>query len=179
MMGQDPLQIIIRPAVPSDAEGFLQLTDEVADETDFLNFGPGEFGLTVEQEREFLEYVSQSTGELCLVAELNGQIIGNLTFRCGTMSRTAHTGEFGVMVAKRFWGMGIGKKLVQNMLDWAKNSTEGQIRKISLTVRADNERAIRLYENVGFEREGCLRREVFIDGRFYDAIQMSCLIDPE
>jgi RimJ/RimL family protein N-acetyltransferase len=35
-------------------------------------------------------------------------------------------------------------------------------------VRTDNERAIRLYEGKGFVYEGTMRKEFFVDGRYYD-----------
>ena len=50
--------------------------------------------------------------------------------------------------------------------------------RVELTVRADNLRAQRLYEKLGFVREGVLRDAVFVDGKFHDAIGMA-LIDRE
>jgi len=47
--------------------------------------------------------------------------------------------------------------------------------RISLTVFATNERAIRLYSSFGFEREGLLKRAVFIAGSWTDVIVMSLL----
>ena len=48
--------------------------------------------------------------------------------------------------------------------------------RVELSVRADNMRAVRLYEKVGFIREGVLRDTVFVDGEFHDTIAMA-LID--
>jgi RimJ/RimL family protein N-acetyltransferase len=39
--------------------------------------------------------------------------------------------------------------------------------RIELQVRADNGRAIRLYERMGVEREGTLRRAMRFDGAYY------------
>lgn len=47
--------------------------------------------------------------------------------------------------------------------------------RIGLTVFATNERAIALYTSFGFEREGLLRRAVFIAGKWTDVIVMSLL----
>ncbi len=47
------------------------------------------------------------------------------------------------------------------------------LQKISLRVFADNERAIHLYERVGFVREGCLRREFLKESAFRDVILMA------
>jgi RimJ/RimL family protein N-acetyltransferase len=42
-------------------------------------------------------------------------------------------------------------------------------------VVADNERAIRSYEKVGFRQEGKLREAVFVDGSYRDLLLMSIL----
>lgn len=49
------------------------------------------------------------------------------------------------------------------------------LHRIALTVRADNERAIRSYRRCGFEVEGVLRDAAFIEGRFVDLLAMAVL----
>ena len=46
-------------------------------------------------------------------------------------------------------------------------------RKLSLRVLGTNETAMRLYERLGFRREGTLRDEFRIDGRFVDDVLMA------
>lgn len=41
-----------------------------------------------------------------------------------------------------------------------------------LTVLAPNTRAIRAYEKCGFRRNGTLREESFVDGKYVDALVM-------
>ena len=48
-------------------------------------------------------------------------------------------------------------------------------RRVELEVFTDNERAIRLYERAGFEREGVLRAYAFRDGAYADVLLMSSL----
>ena len=50
------------------------------------------------------------------------------------------------------------------------------LKRVELTVHADNVRAIRLYERVGFRLEGTLRQSVFIDGN-YKNLHMMAIID--
>jgi putative acetyltransferase len=47
--------------------------------------------------------------------------------------------------------------------------------RLELEVYTDNEAAIRLYERVGFEREGTMRQYAFRDGRYVDAYVMARL----
>lgn len=86
-----------------------------------------------------------------------------------------HIGDFGVTVRKDHWGKGIGSSLIETMLKWAKASDV--IRKINLNVQTNNETAIALYKKFSFEIEGTIRRDSFIDGKFYDAYAMGILID--
>ncbi|WP_460415302.1 GNAT family N-acetyltransferase [Planifilum fimeticola] len=114
-------------------------------------------------------------GRLYLIAEVDGELAGMLQFQPGKRKRNAHAGEFGMSVRKKYWGMSIGRKLLQGLLQWARQT--GKIRKINLRVRADNERAIRLYRSVGFKVGGTISREFCIDGRFYDAHWMGIELD--
>ena len=45
-----------------------------------------------------------------------------------------------------------------------------------LSVRSDNLRAQRLYETIGFVREGLFRHAVLVNGEFHDTVAMA-LID--
>ena len=50
------------------------------------------------------------------------------------------------------------------------------LKRVELTVRSDNDRAIRLYERVGFVREGERRNAVLLDG-IYKNILMMAIVD--
>jgi RimJ/RimL family protein N-acetyltransferase len=49
------------------------------------------------------------------------------------------------------------------------------LNKVSLDVLEYNERAIRVYERLGFRPEGIHREDVYKEGRFVDVIRMSIL----
>lgn len=68
---------------------------------------------------------------------------------------------------------GFGTEAIRALL----NHGFGKLRlhRISLTVRADNARAIRAYEKSGFRLEGVLRDAAFIEGRFVDMVCMAVL----
>lgn len=167
--------VIIREAVADDADKMLNYLEEIAAESDFLTFGPGEFKLTLEQEKDTLDSYSIKDNALFLVAEINEKIVGNLDFQGGSRPRIAHTGEFGISVLKDYWGQHIGKVLLKTLINWA-NGTD-LIRKINLRVRSDNERAKHLYQSVGFIEEGVISRDLLVDGTFYDSILMGLTID--
>ncbi len=84
----------------------------------------------------------------------------------------AHTGSLGMGVLPGYRGLGIGRRLLQACINKA---TGKGITRIELEARADNERAIRLYESMGFKHEALKRRAMRFDGVYYDAVQMSWL----
>ena len=71
------------------------------------------------------------------------------------------------------YGGGYGTEAMRMMVDYG--FRELKLHRISLGVFAFNPRAIRVYEKVGFKREGVLRDILFYDGEYHDEIVMSIL----
>jgi RimJ/RimL family protein N-acetyltransferase len=72
-----------------------------------------------------------------------------------------------------FRGRGLGTQAVRQLLQFGFEDL--RLHRIALTVRADNERAIRSYRKCGFEVEGRLRDAAFIEGRHVDLLCMAVL----
>jgi putative acetyltransferase len=85
----------------------------------------------------------------------------------------AHCGRLGMGVLAECRGQGIGTRLLEACI--AKAGAKG-ITRIELEARADNERALRLYERAGFAREALKRNAMRFDGVYYDAVQMSLIL---
>jgi RimJ/RimL family protein N-acetyltransferase len=171
------LVLTVREAQPEDAEQILLVSDQIAGESENTTRVPGELDLNVEQESELLQASLVASDQLYLVAEISGEIAGNLSFRAGKRQRTRHAGEFGIGVLKKYWNLGIGGYLLANLIAWARAG--GQIRKINLQVRVDNLPAIHLYEKHGFTIEGRETRGLYVHGEFIDIYAMGLTIDPE
>ena len=84
-----------------------------------------------------------------------------------------HCGSLGMGVLAAYRGQGVGERLLRACL--VKAPTQG-ITRIELEARADNTRAIALYERVGFRHEAVKRNAMRFDGVYYDAAQMSILL---
>lgn len=168
-------KVIIRKANTSDAKALIEYLNIIGGESDFLTFGMGQFGRSVEQEEDFIENALGKENVLFIIAEVNGEVVGNLNFSGGLRQRTAHVGEFGVSILKEYWGNGIGEELIKYLISWSKSS--GIIRKINLRVRTDNTRGIKLYKKLGFLEEGVAKRDFLINDEFYDSLLMGLLID--
>jgi RimJ/RimL family protein N-acetyltransferase len=73
------------------------------------------------------------------------------------------------------WGRGYGTEATELMLAHAFRRLA--LHRVALTVFEFNARAIRAYEKCGFVVEGRSRQAIFRDGRFWDEIHMSILLD--
>ncbi|WP_407310140.1 GNAT family N-acetyltransferase [Desulfosporosinus sp. SB140] len=167
--------LTIREAKHEDASMFLDYISKVGAETDNLTFGEGEFGISEEEEANFIKSLAKSDNQLMVCAFLDGKLVGQLVFRGGLRQRVRHTGEFGITVLKEHWHKGVGSELINYLITWARKSII--IRKINLRVRSDNHNAINLYKKYGFISEGAITREFFINGKFFDSIHMGLEID--
>jgi RimJ/RimL family protein N-acetyltransferase len=167
--------LVVRSPDVADAAAMLKFVNSVAGETDFLTFGENEFNKTEAEEVDAIQKNKKSDNQIFIIAEINGELVGVLNVSADEKSRLKHIGVFGVSVRKTDWSKGIGTALIQTMLTWVKDSKI--IRKINLSVIANNESAIKLYEKFGFEKEGLIKRDLCVDGKFYDAYAMGIGVD--
>ena len=158
--------LVIRESATADAQAVLDYLEVVCAETDFLSFGPGEFELTVPEEEAFIRQYRESDNQLFILALLDDAIVGALNFTASLRPRVRHTGEFAMSVAKEHWGLGIGSLMLDTLVNWSRASEI--VKKINLRVRTDNRRAIRLYERKGFVKEGTIRKELLLNGKYHD-----------
>jgi RimJ/RimL family protein N-acetyltransferase len=159
-------ELLIREAAPEDAPAVLEYIHAISGESDFLSFGPGEFELGEAEEEEAIRKFRNTENHLYLLGLVGDSIVSTLSFSAGHRPRLRHSGGFGMSVRKPYWGLGIGSCMLDTLLAWARATQT--ITKIDLRVRVDNQRAIRLYESRGFVREGTLRKEIYLDGQYYD-----------
>ena len=176
-MQKDDPPLTLREAEPQDAERLLAYIELIAGESENITFGPGEFGLSVGEEREFLRQSAETPTSLYLIAEVEGEIAGTLSFSTGKRPRLRHAGEFGITVSRKYWNRGIGSRMLAYLIEWARQN--GTIRKINLRVRVDNLPAIHLYEKYSFVQEGRNTREFYLHGQFVDAYIMGLQLDPD
>jgi putative acetyltransferase len=108
-----------------------------------------------------------------LVALHQGAVIGSITLEQYSRIRRSHVGSFGMGVAPAWQGKGVGSKLLAAVLDIADNWMN--LRRVELSVYADNEAAIGLYRKFGFETEGLFRDYAVRDGTYVDTLSMARL----
>ena len=165
------MDLKIEKAKPTDAEDLLEYLKKVGSESDNLTFGGEGMPFSAEQEASFIEGVNSSERSTLVVARYNGKVIGIASLDVSERERLKHKGELGISVLKDYWGNGIGRLLMQEIIKFA---ISRKIEVIHLSVRSDNERAIKLYEKFGFEKCGVVPGEMKINGKLIDC-DIMCL----
>lgn len=161
---------ILRCPTKYDAIELPKLRLEIDSETENLDRESGEGLLTPKDFEKLIYEDSVAKRTLFLVAEVEGKIVGFTRCEGNKLSRFRHKAEFGICILKEYWGQGIGKVLLENVLLWA--DTVG-IKKISLTVVQTNIKAIQLYKRYGFIEEGILIKDrLHKDGNYYNTVIM-------
>ncbi|NUU77133.1 GNAT family N-acetyltransferase [Paenibacillus xylanilyticus] len=123
---------------------------------------------------KFIENAGQDDSRLMLLIALqdNDQIIGEVALMdMHAKNRSAHV-RIGIDRAEH-QGKGYGSEALLLMLDYGFGICN--LHRIELEVYAFNERAIRAYEKLGFQREGTRRDALYYNHRYHDAILMSML----
>jgi ribosomal protein S18 acetylase RimI-like enzyme len=107
------------------------------------------------------------------VALDGGAVVGWADIFPAWADAVKHCGSLAMGVLAAYRGQGIGEHLLRACLLKAK--AKG-ITRVELEARADNERAIKLYERAGFQHEAVKRNGMRFDGVYYDSVQMSILL---
>lgn len=162
---------VFRAAEPDDAPEMIAYLKDTAGETPFLLRYPDDVVLTEEDERRFLQSRLDDPSGILLNAWMDGALAAN----CALMSKGArrkicHRADVSIALRKAYWGLGLGKTLLTRVLTLAKELGYEQA---ELEVISGNDRALRLYERLGFVQTGRTPRAFrYDDGSYRDEIQM-------
>ena len=149
---KDGRECCLRNGTENDAQEVLDVFNLTHAETDYLLSYPDENSFTVEQEGAFLKAKTESDNEIEIVAVIDGRIAGTAGIDAvGNKYKTKHRAEFGISIAKEFWGLGIGRKLLEACVECARRAGYTQL---ELTAVAENERALSMYRRAGFVEFG-------------------------
>ena len=149
---KDGRACVLRSGTAADAQDVLDNFIRNHAQTDYLTTYPDEIAFTVEGEAKYLQAKADSPNEAELVAEVDGQIVGQAGIEAlGRTDKVKHRADFGISIDEEYWGLGIGRALTRACIDLAKRAGYGQL---ELQAVADNERALALYRSEGFVEFG-------------------------
>jgi RimJ/RimL family protein N-acetyltransferase len=125
-------------------------------------------------EEEFIDKALQSEHDLVLGIALqdSDRLIGGTGLhRIDFKDRHA---SFGITIGeKEEWGKGYGTEATRLMVQYAFETLN--LNRVWLHVYEYNQRGMRVYEKIGFQKEGVLRQDTYREGRYWDTIVMAIL----
>ncbi len=164
---------ILRRARPTDARALARLFAAVRAEGRWLATPPS--AVSEPSESYFIGEMIRAGDSLVLVAEADGDVIGNVLVTTERSSVSGHIGTLSIAILDGWRDVGIGSALMRAAQDWTR---EQGLVKLALGVFPDNARAIAVYEHVGFAREGLRRRQYHVAGGNYrDEVLMAWFPD--
>jgi putative acetyltransferase len=163
----EALAIAIRRREPSDAEALAEIfaCPRVVAQTLQLPMP------SVEDWRE--RAARRDPNTYALVAVVEGRVVGTIGLEVAPNPRRRHCGSLGMCVHDAYQGRGIGRALLEAALDLADNWLG--LRRLELSVYADNAPAIALYRRFGFVVEGTSPQYALRNGVYVDALHMARL----
>ncbi|TCJ02077.1 GNAT family N-acetyltransferase [Cytobacillus praedii] len=129
----------------------------------------------MEATKEFVDHVilGSHSGKSYIMVEKGNEIpIGivsliNIDYKNRNAECIIDIGE------KEYWGKGYGSEGLRLLLDYV--FYEMNLHRVYLKVFSFNDRAVRLYNKIGFQQEGSSRQSLFRDGEWHDIIHMGLL----
>lgn len=167
---KNKVSVEIRAAEVRDAQAILDCMSQVIRETKNLAREVEEWRMTVEMEKEFLTKLVESPHEYMAIALDQGKVIATAGFHGKSLQRFQHRVSMGISVLKAYQHVGLGTHLMHHIIEEAQRAKK---RTIDLDVRRDNEHAIKLYEKMGFIREGIKQEAFYVDGVYIDLVLMA------
>lgn len=164
-------RLLLREAQGTDAGAVLAYLNRVGGESDNLLFGKDGFPLPVEREAAFLERQHQEARSILVLGFAGEELV--CVASCDALTareRVAHRASVSLTVARDYWGQGIGRGVMEALIAFAR---QAGLEVLQLEVRADNTRAVALYEHLGFEKLGLYRNFMKVNGQGFDAWYMN------
>lgn len=165
-------RIYFRPLEPEDAPRLAAWMNDPANWKTLGRTDP----ISKLREREYIDALYKSSDRIVLgvATRKDDRLIGC----CGLhdISMVNRSAEFGITIGdRRRQGMGFGTEASRLMLRYG--FEQRNLNRITLTVMAGNERAIRAYRAAGFVLEGRQRQAFFRDGEYHDCLIFAALRD--
>jgi len=162
-------EVVLRTPKWEDLDDLLELINSLVDEkADILRTQK----VSREEEIDWLSKVLsrlEKDETFYMVAEVNGKVVAvSEVNRLGGYEK--HVGVVGIAIRSGFRDSGIGTAMMKTLAEQAR---EMCLKVLTLSAFAANERAIHVYEKVGFVQTGRIPKKHFKEGEYMDEITMT------
>jgi diamine N-acetyltransferase len=160
--------VVLRAVERDDLPNFVRWLN---DETVLEYFGQV-LPLSLEREEQWYEGMLQDSSACAFSVDFEGKHVGGAGFnQIQPRHRSAEVGLF--IGVPGLWDRGLGSDVIRTLLRYGFQQLN--LHRIYLRVFAGNQRAVHLYEKLGFQHEGLWRQAEFRNGRYHDILWMSLL----
>jgi putative acetyltransferase len=167
-MARDGREVILRAPKWGDLDDMLDFINSLVDEAAMIAANQKQ---TRESEIDWLARKLTSLEKdriIHVVAEVEGRMVGSCEVE-PRPGRFSHVGVLGVSVKDGYREVGIGQRL---MKEAERQAPQMGLESIMLEVFATNDRAIHVYEKMGYRRIGAIPGGVKYRGEYVDAVSM-------
>lgn len=155
----------LRTASPEDSFAIIELQNRLGEEEDFLMVTPIDPVTGASLLQASLEKGGALGPSCVIVADYNGQIVGLVLCRDHMHPFLRGMVHLALCVDKNHRRRGVGTSLLSKAIEWAEKTG---IRRLQLSVIANNDAALATYRKTGFEIEGTLNNAAVIRGTAFD-----------
>lgn len=119
---------------------------------------------------DYINSVVESKNDLGIVGRVDGEIIATARVVGDKKNICAHNGELFVLVRREYWGRGISKIMIANIVAKAKVRTK--LKNIMSVLNVEDSPIIEAYEKMGFRKAGVYRNYYKVGSQFCHGIIM-------
>ena len=175
----DQCPVVLRAGTPDNAQAFFEHSQLVQSTAEFIVTLPHEARPPAEV-RTQLQALADRPGGLalfaCPAAEPD-RIVGDCVLTPWKEDKLAHVADLGMGCHAEWRSLGLGTALLRAAIEHAR--AHPALRRIELGAYAENHAALRLYDKLGFVRDGILaQRFQKSPGVFSDEVIMSLNVGP-
>lgn len=160
------LNIRIVPASMKHARGYCAVLDIIARERKYLSRTTG---FSLPSTKAFFLSAFEDHCPILVAVDEQDRVVGWCDVIAQQGDCCCHVGRLGIGILPAYREQGLGRRLMEHAL----KQSLGRFEQVELEVLSSNSRAIHLYEQMGFEREGIRRKAFYVDGRYQDIILMN------
>lgn len=160
----------IRPVCLGDAKGINELRHMPGVFENILGI-PSE---RIKRTEDYILNMDNNTHQfVAIMTDESGseKVIGTAGLSVFANNRLRHSASIGIVVHRDYQGNGVGRRLMEALLDIADNWL--MLVRAELSVFIDNQKAIGLYKKLGFEIEGTKRKAGIRGGLYVDEYIMA------
>ena len=164
-------RVYLSPRNVEDVEQYTEWLNDF-DTTDYI--GLSHQVMTIQGEKQYIEQDKKAEVAFAIVTEKEDKLIGSIALH--DIDHIRRIATMGIFIGdKEYRGKAYGTEAVKLILDFGFNYLN--LNNIKLDLKEFNERALACYKKCGFKEYGRRRKCNFINGKYYDTIEMDILAE--